>query len=89
MRSLPSRVRSTCSTVATWISPGYYSKQGYPTALRRVVLRDEDGKRITFLTNNTSLAPAAVGELYRLRWQDRRGDLRADRHRQEARDAGA
>jgi Domain of unknown function (DUF4372)/Transposase DDE domain len=47
----------------------YYSKQGYPTALRRVVVRDEDGKRITFLTNNTTLAPEIVGELYRLRWQ--------------------
>jgi hypothetical protein len=41
----------------------------YPTALRRVVVRDDDGKRITFLTNNTSLAPETVGELYRLRWQ--------------------
>jgi hypothetical protein len=47
----------------------YYSKQGYRTALRRVVVRDEHGKRITFLTNNTSLAPETVGELYRLRWQ--------------------
>lgn len=47
----------------------YYSKQGYPTALRRVVVKDEDGKRITFLTNNMSLAPETVGELYRLRWQ--------------------
>jgi Domain of unknown function (DUF4372)/Transposase DDE domain len=47
----------------------YYSKQGYPTALRRVVVRDKDGKRITFLTNNMSLDPEIVGELYRLRWQ--------------------
>ena len=47
----------------------FYSKQGYPTALRRVVIRDQDGKRVTFLTNNTSLAPETVGELYRLRWQ--------------------
>ena len=47
----------------------YYSKQGYPTALRRVVVRNEDGTRITFLTNNTTLAPEIVGELYRLRWQ--------------------
>jgi hypothetical protein len=47
----------------------FYSKQGYPTALRRVVVRDDEGKRITFLTNNTSLAPETVGELYRLRWQ--------------------
>jgi len=34
-----------------------------------VVVRDDDGKRVTFLTNNTSLAPETVGELYRLRWQ--------------------
>ena len=47
----------------------FYSKQGYPTALRRIVVRDEAGKRITFLTNNTTLAPETVGELYRLRWQ--------------------
>jgi Domain of unknown function (DUF4372)/Transposase DDE domain len=47
----------------------YYSKQGYPTALRRVVVRDDDGKRITFLTNNTVLTPQMVGDLYRLRWQ--------------------
>jgi IS4 transposase len=47
----------------------YYSKQGYPTPLRRVVVKNEDGKRITFLTNNTQLAPDVVGELYRLRWQ--------------------
>jgi Domain of unknown function (DUF4372)/Transposase DDE domain len=47
----------------------FYSKQGYPTALRRVVVRDENGKRVAFLTNNTGLAPETVGELYRLRWQ--------------------
>jgi hypothetical protein len=47
----------------------FYSKQGYPTALRRVVVKDDEGKRITFLTNNTALAPHTVGELYRLRWQ--------------------
>jgi hypothetical protein len=47
----------------------FYSKQGYPTALRCVVVRDDDGKRITFLTNNTGLVPETVGELYRLRWQ--------------------
>jgi hypothetical protein len=47
----------------------FYSKQGYPDALRRVVIKDDQGKRITFLTNNTALAPETVGELYRLRWQ--------------------
>jgi len=47
----------------------FYSKQGYPIALRRVVVKNEEGERITFLTNNTTLAPETVGELYRLRWQ--------------------
>ena len=47
----------------------YYSRQAYPTAVRRVVVRDENGKRIAFLTNNTSLAPEKIAELYRLRWQ--------------------
>jgi hypothetical protein len=47
----------------------YYSRQGYPSAVRRVVVRDETGKRIAFLTNNTSLAPHTISELYRLRWQ--------------------
>ncbi len=37
--------------------------------MRKVVLRDEEGKRIVFLTNNTQLAPELVGDLYRLRWQ--------------------
>ena len=47
----------------------YYSRQGYPTAVRRVVVRDEHGKRVAFLTNNTNLAAPMIGELYRLRWQ--------------------
>jgi hypothetical protein len=29
----------------------YYSSKDYPSALRRVVAKDETGKRITFLTN--------------------------------------
>ena len=36
----------------------FYSKQGYPTPLRRIVVREESGERITFLTNNTRLAPS-------------------------------
>jgi hypothetical protein len=35
----------------------FYSKQGYPTPLRRIVVTDEAGERITFLTNNTRLSP--------------------------------
>jgi hypothetical protein len=47
----------------------FYSRQGYPTALRRVVVKDDEGKRLVFLTNNTRLPPEVIGELYRLRWQ--------------------
>jgi hypothetical protein len=47
----------------------FYSRQGYPTALRRVVVKDDEGKRIVFLTNNTRLPPEVIGQLYRLRWQ--------------------
>jgi hypothetical protein len=47
----------------------FYSKQGYPTPLRRIVVKDEAGKRITFLTNNTRLPPETLAELYRCRWQ--------------------
>ena len=47
----------------------FYSKQGYPTPLRRIVVKDESGERITFLTNNTRLPPTTLAELYRCRWQ--------------------
>ena len=47
----------------------FYSKQGYPTPLRRIVIKDESGERITFLTNNTRLSPTTLAELYRCRWQ--------------------
>jgi hypothetical protein len=33
----------------------YYSNKDYPAPLRRAVVKDESGKRITFLTNNFSL----------------------------------
>ena len=35
----------------------FYSSKDYPAALRRVVVKDESGKRITFLTNNFALKP--------------------------------
>ena len=47
----------------------FYSKQGYPTPLRRIVVKDEAGDRITFLTNHTRLSPTTLAELYRCRWQ--------------------
>ena len=48
----------------------FYSSQGYPATLRRIVIKDEEtGKRLTFLTNNFALKPELIGELYRQRWQ--------------------
>ena len=47
----------------------FYSSKDYPTTLRRIVVRDETGKRITFLTNNFALSPALIAQLYQQRWQ--------------------
>ena len=47
----------------------YKSRQEYPAPLRRVVITDDDGKRLTFLTNNFVLTPALIAALYRQRWQ--------------------
>ena len=47
----------------------FYSNKDYPATLRRIVVRDEDGKRVTFLTNNFSLTPELIAQLYRQRWQ--------------------
>ena len=47
----------------------FYSSKDYPATLRRIVVKDQDGKRITFLTNNFALAPELIAQLYRQRWQ--------------------
>jgi hypothetical protein len=48
----------------------FYSSKDYPSTLRRVVVWDEEsGKRVTFLTNNFSLKPDLIAQLYRQRWQ--------------------
>ncbi|MFM8899556.1 MAG: IS4 family transposase [Burkholderiales bacterium] len=47
----------------------FYSGKAYPAPLRRVVVRDDSGKRITFLTNNFALPPEVIAALYRQRWQ--------------------
>jgi transposase len=45
------------------------SSKDYPATLRRVVAKDENGKRVTFLTNNFALKPELIADLYRQRWQ--------------------
>ncbi len=47
----------------------FYSSKDYPANLRRVVVKDHTGKRITFLTNNFALKPELIADLYRQRWQ--------------------
>jgi hypothetical protein len=47
----------------------FYSSKDYPAPLRRVVVKDDAGKRIVFLTNNFALAPEVIAALYRQRWQ--------------------
>lgn len=49
---------------------GTTSAQDYPDHLRRIAYRDpETGKKLDFLTNDFTLLPLTVTELYRLRWQ--------------------
>ena len=48
---------------------GFYSTQDYPAPLRRVRIKDDEGKTLVFLTNNTDLPARTIAELYRCRWQ--------------------
>jgi len=47
----------------------YQSRRDYPTTMRRVVVRDDSGKRLVFLTNNFVLKPQLIADLYRQRRQ--------------------
>ncbi len=49
--------------------PLYQASKAYPQAVRCVRIKDEDGKRITFLTNNMALPAATIAALYKSRWQ--------------------
>jgi hypothetical protein len=48
---------------------GFYSTQDYPAPLRRVRIKDDEGKTLVFLTNNTDLPARTIADLYRCRWQ--------------------
>ncbi len=48
---------------------GFNSHQGFPAPLRRIKYRDtKSGKRLVFLTNNFTLPPLIIADLYRSRW---------------------
>jgi hypothetical protein len=49
---------------------GLYSLKDYPNKLRRIKYYDVDtDKTLIFLTNNFSLPPLTIAQLYRCRWQ--------------------
>jgi transposase len=49
---------------------GFYPSKHYPDTLRRVKFRDPNsGKTLVFLTNNFTLPPLTIAQLYRSRWQ--------------------
>lgn len=48
---------------------GFYSRRDYPDKLRRIHFFDRStNKHFTFLTNNFTLPPTAIAQLYRSRW---------------------
>lgn len=63
------RASTNVQSDQTGVLTTFYSSKDYPAPLRRVVAKDDTGKRIAFLTNNFSLAPEMIAELYRQRWQ--------------------
>jgi hypothetical protein len=49
---------------------GFYTSRNYPDTLRRVKFKDAiTGKTLVFLTNNFTLPPLTIAQLYRSRWQ--------------------
>ena len=54
----------------TVVLTGYYSKKDYPEKLRRIKYFDADkGRSFVFLTNQFTLPPMIIAELYRYRWR--------------------
>ena len=47
----------------------FYSKKGYPDRLRRIGLRDDEGRYLVLLTNQMELPTRIICDLYRQRWQ--------------------
>lgn len=54
----------------TVILTGIKTRTAYPEPLRRIAYLDVDtGNRYVFLTNNFSLPPLVVAQLYKAQWQ--------------------
>ena len=63
--------RATTAVICdqTGVLSGQLAGKDYPTTMRRVVVKDDTGKRLVFLTNNFTLKPELIADLYRQRWQ--------------------
>ena len=49
---------------------GFYVSKDYPEHLRRIRFKDpKSGKKLVFLTNNTTLPSLTIAALYKNRWQ--------------------
>jgi hypothetical protein len=57
-----------CDQIITLVNP--VPRKGYPEKLRRIRYLDaQTNQRLVFLTNNLSLPPLTIAQLYRSRWQ--------------------
>jgi hypothetical protein len=63
------RINTAVLCDQTGVLTTHYSSKDYPTTMRRVVVKDDTGKRVVFLTNNFALKPELIADLYRQRWQ--------------------
>ena len=59
------RVNTNVPCDQTGVLSVFYSSKDYPTTLRRVVVKDDTGKRLVFLTNNFALNAEMIASLYR------------------------
>ena len=48
---------------------GFYSQQHFPTTIRRIKIKEAEGKMLVFLTNHLDLSAQSIANLYRCRWQ--------------------
>ena len=70
IRSTPVDKNTGVQCDQTIVVTGTKSKAGYPEHLRRVRYFDAElEKRFVFITNNFSVAPRTVADIYRCRWQ--------------------
>ena len=70
-RLYSAKVDKTCGVMCdqTICLTGQSSQTDYPEQLRRIRFKDETGKVLVFLTNNTALPSATIAVFYKSRWQ--------------------